>query len=404
MSSACSSDAFLPSLLHQSETALVVARGLRPFKPEDSGFFTRLLPGPRDRNGLPLTLSFWISTLGRRNSDSTVGVGLLYGPSGCGKSSFVRAGVIPFLDAGVTTLYVDSTPQELEASLKKGLIARFEFLRDIEALPEMLAELREHISSGDGGPGDRAKVVVFIDQFEQWLAQNPVEPDQPLVQALRQCDGRCVQCVLIVRDDFWLPVSRFMGLLELSIVDGENAMLIDSFDADHARNVLVELGRSISCLPAAESEMTDGQRDFINRAVAELSERGLLFPVQLTVFAELVRKEPWNAETLDQLGGAHGVGVAFLENMVGRKASAARQIHGAAARRVLSELLPIHGDIRKPSVPRERLLDVSGYAQSPRDFDSLLRLLVGELRLLTPGESDRRGRRSRQCFGEIGIS
>lgn len=362
----------------------VVPRGLRPYKREDSVFFPRLLPGPRDRNGLPITLSFWISTLEQRDSDATIKVGLLYGPSGCGKSSFVRAGLLPFLDPTITTLYVDATGPDLDGLIARNLQAKFPSLADLQTLPEMLAELRESFSDSDQTEHDRPKIIVFIDQFEQWLAKDGASLEHPLVQGLRQCDGGCVQCMLIVRDDFWLPISRLMSLLEVSIVDGENAMLIDSFDEAHAKDVLCELGRSMSCLPVAESEMTDSQHRFLDRAIKELGLDGRLFPVRLVIFAELVRKQPWNAATLDRLGGAEGVGVSYLDHAVGRDSTAARQVHSEAARNVLSELLPIHGDIKKSSVRRDRLLEVSGYAQSPRDFDSLIKLLNGELRLLTP--------------------
>ena len=58
------------------------------------------------------------------------------------------------------------------------------------------------------------KVLIVLDQFEQWLHAKKEEENTELVQALRQCDGGRVQCVVMVRDDFWLAVSRFLKELE----------------------------------------------------------------------------------------------------------------------------------------------------------------------------------------------
>ena len=56
-----------------------------------------LLPGPRDRDGLPESLRFWKTRIESSDADSTFRVGLIYGPSGCGKSSLVKAGLLPRL-------------------------------------------------------------------------------------------------------------------------------------------------------------------------------------------------------------------------------------------------------------------------------------------------------------------
>ena len=59
------------------------------------------------------------------------------------------------------------------------------------------------------------KVLIVLDQFEQWLHAKRQEENTELVQTLRHCDGERVQCIVMVRDDFWLAVSRFMKELEV---------------------------------------------------------------------------------------------------------------------------------------------------------------------------------------------
>src|SRR5262249_34686112 len=68
----------------------IVPKGLRSFDAHDADFFLELLPGPRDREGLPDSIRFWKTRIEATDADSTFPVGLIYGPSGCGKSSLVK--------------------------------------------------------------------------------------------------------------------------------------------------------------------------------------------------------------------------------------------------------------------------------------------------------------------------
>ncbi len=75
----------------------VVPHGLRPFDAGDADFFNFLLPGARDRNGIPDCVSFWTQRIASRNPSEAFRVGVLLGPSGSGKSSMMRAGVLPLV-------------------------------------------------------------------------------------------------------------------------------------------------------------------------------------------------------------------------------------------------------------------------------------------------------------------
>jgi serine/threonine protein kinase/formylglycine-generating enzyme required for sulfatase activity len=362
--------------------APVIPRGLRSFTQEDRDFFLRLVPGPRDREGLPTPIRFWKHCIEEREPDETFKVGLLYGPSGCGKSSLIKAGVLPRLNSDISTLYVDATSHDTEARILHLLRRKFKGLaRDLD-LADSLRELREQAELRSGH-----KVVIVMDQFEQWLHQWQTGADAELVRALLQCDGGNVQCVLMVRDDFWLPVSRFMRQLELGIVDGTNAMLVDSFDPDHAQRVLRELGIAYKRLPSNPAEQTFAQAAFISQATEDLAENNRLYPVRLAVFVEMVKDREWTLATLDEMGGTQGVGVAFLENSVGSRARAARRVHEQAARGVLAALLPQAGQIKDSARTRTELLEASNYGSRPKDFDELMHLLDVELRLLTPARS-----------------
>jgi serine/threonine protein kinase len=71
----------------------VVPKGLRSFDQHDADFFLELLPGARDRDGLPESIRFWKTRIETLDADRTFRVGLIHGPSGCGKSSLVKAGL-----------------------------------------------------------------------------------------------------------------------------------------------------------------------------------------------------------------------------------------------------------------------------------------------------------------------
>jgi serine/threonine protein kinase/formylglycine-generating enzyme required for sulfatase activity len=363
----------------------VVPRGLRSFDAEDADFFLYLLPGPRDRSGLPESIRFWKTRLEETDPDKTFSVGLLYGPSGCGKSSLVKAGLLPRLAGHVRPVYVEATPAETEVRLLRGLRKCGSDLGDGLALPDAVAGLRR----GQGLPAGQ-KIVLVLDQFEQWLHARREEPNPELVQALRQCDGQHVQCLVLIRDDFGMAATRFMRDLEIPIVEGLNFATVDLFDPQHARKVLAQFGHSFGSLPDPPGRLSREQERFLDQAVADLAQEGKVVPVRLALFAEMVKAKPWTPATLKEVGGTEGIGVTFLEETLGiRTLNPEHRVHQKAVRSVLKALLPEQGtDIKGHLRSYAELLEVSGYARRPKEFDRLLRILDAELRLVTPTDPE----------------
>jgi hypothetical protein len=362
-------------------TAPVTPRGLRAFEAEDAEFFLRLLPGPRDREGLPESVRFWKTRLEDTDPDTTFLVGLLFGPSGCGKSSLVRAGVLPRLAPHVVAACVEATPHDTEVRLMRALRKLCPDLPDDEGPAPAL----QHLRRGAGLPAGKKLLIVF-DQFEQWLQAHPEPHAEGLTQALRQCDGGRVQCLIMLRDDFGMAAARFFAALEIHVGGGDNFGTVDLFDLRHAREVLAEFGRAFGRLPDDTAGLTGEQAAFLDQAVAGLAEEGRVISVRLALFAEMLKSRPWTAASLRAMGGAAGIGVAFLEEALGgRAANPVHRLHAPAARAVLQALLPQPGsDLKGTMRPRGRLLEVSGYVNRPREFDELLRVLDTELRLITP--------------------
>ena len=368
-----------------SQPIRIVPKGLRSFDAHDADFFLELLPGPKDRDGLPDSLRFWKSRLEETDPANTFSAGLIYGPSGCGKSSLVKAGLLPLLSEGVIPVYVEATPEETESRLLNGLRKRCPTLDENLSLKGTLAALRrgQGISVG-------TKVLIVLDQFEQWLHDRNEEESTELVQALRQCDGGRVQCIVLVRDDFWMAVTRLGMELEVDFVPGDNMTPVDLFPIRHARKVLTAFGRAFGALPDEIAETSREQKDFINQAVAGLAKEGKVICVRLALFAEMMKGKAWTLASLKQVGGTEGVGVTFLEETFTAQTAVPRhRLHQKAARSVLKELLPDHGmDIRGYMRSHAELLEASGYRNSPKDFDGLLRILDSELRLITPTDPE----------------
>jgi hypothetical protein len=369
----------------------VVPKGLRSFDAEDADFFLELLPGPRNRDGLPDSIRFWKTRIEAADADKTFRVGLLYGPSGCGKSSLVKAGLLPRLAGTVIPLYLEATPEETEVRLLKGLQKRFRGLAENRGLVDALAGLRRRqVLPGNGASARGQKVLIVLDQFEQWLHARKGEPNTELVQALRQCDGERVLCLVLVRDDFGMAATRFMSELEIPILQGQNFATIDLFDLRHARKVLAEFGRAFGCLPENRNELSPSQGQFLDQAVAGLARDGTVISVRLALFAEMVKGKPWTPATLKEVGGIEGLGVTFLEETLGARAvHPEHRLHQRAARAVLKALLPEQGtDIRGHTRSQPELLEASGYGRRPQAFGGLLRMLDTELRLITPTDPE----------------
>ncbi len=365
----------------------VLPKGLSSFDEHDADFFLELLPGPRDRTGLPDSVRFWKTRIEERDAEKTFSVGLIYGPSGCGKSSLVKAGLLPRLSPDVTVVYVEATIEDTETRMLREILHRFPGLPQNLGLVATLAALRRQESGATS-----QRLLIVLDQFEQWLHAKREEHNTELLQALRQCDGLQIQCIVMVRDDFWLAVSRFMLDLEIDLVPGRNVALVDLFDLDHARAVLAAFGRAFGKLPESVRDTTKSQWDFLKQSILGLAEIGKVVPVRLSLFAETMKGKPWTPSALKEIGGAEGAGVSFLEEMFrARTANPQHRLHLEGAQRVLRALLPESGtDIKGRMRSYDELLQASGYISRPQDFDDLIRILDSESRLITPSERDSR--------------
>ena len=177
------------------------------------------------------------------------------------------------------------------------------------SLVESLAALRR-------GPVLRSgeKVLLVLDQFEQWLFARRGEENTELVAALRQCDGEHVQAIVLVRDDFWMagdPVHARARDRPRSMA--RTSPRVDLFDLaarpEGARGVRARLRRA--CRSGRPDSPKDQRRSSSRRRRAGPGRQGHLRA------AGAVRRdgqgEALDPSTLSEVGGTEGVGVTFLE-------------------------------------------------------------------------------------------
>jgi eukaryotic-like serine/threonine-protein kinase len=180
--------------------------------------------------------------------------------------------------------------------------------------------------------------------------------------------------------------------MEIRLLEGENSALVDLFDPRHARKVLSAFGRAYGALHENIGDKSRGQDSFLDQSIAELAQDEKIISVRLALFAEMVKGKPWTVATLKEVSGTEGIGLTFLEETFSAStAPPAHRLHQKAAQAILKALLPESGtDIKGQMRSRQELLEVSGYANRPRDFDDLIHILDPELRLITPTDPEGR--------------
>ena len=61
---------------------------------------------------------------------------------------------------------------------------------------------------------------------------------------------------------------------DIDVVPGKNFLLVDLFDVDHARNVLVRFGQAFGKLPANAAKLSDDEEQFVTSVANGLAQDG----------------------------------------------------------------------------------------------------------------------------------
>ena len=112
--------------------------------------------------------------------------------------------------------------------------------------------------------------------------------------------------------------------------------------------------------------------------------------MRLALFAEMVKGKPWTPATLREVGGTKESASHSWKRRLPPPPLHRTSRYTRRRPRPCSKLcLPEAGtDIKGHMRSHQELLEASGYASRPRDFDELLRILDGQLRLITPTDPE----------------
>lgn len=382
--------------LHGSTISNVMTHGLRAFTQRDADYFFELLPGQRDAQGMPETIVFWQQRLraGANSPNQGFTVGLIYGPSGCGKTSFVCAGLLPRVKEEFEIIYLECDARHTESKLSRQLNQKIPELGSVELLEDKLRRLRL-----DTDLLHSKRLLLVMDQFEQWLRPPRQLQREALVEALRQLDGEKLSCLILVRDDYWMGITQLMRALDQRIQEGINAMAYPLFDRGHAEKVLTTFGQSMNRLPRDPALLTKSQRNFIGGAVKSFSRNGKVICVHLAMFAQMMRDRVWEAPELRRMGGWKGIGGRYLEETFSDpEAPRAMRLYLPEVSAILERLLPAgKRDIKGSMVSETELKQASNMLGRDDDFEQVLEILLNSTRLITQvdGASDSDSNRER---------
>ncbi len=370
-----------PSTHPSSQLPEIVPKGFRAFDEDDAEFYLQLVPGPRDRFGIPDSVRFWKSFIESDDPSKTAPVGVLYGPSGSGKSSLVRAGICPRLDPDIAVVHIECRPGDLIARIIASVAKRCSLPAKKQRLSYLLGQLRQDESASCGF----RKILIVLDQFESWSHAATLDERRDLADALRQCDGEHVQALIVVRDDFWMGVTELMHWLDIPLVESFNIASVELLDRRLAERILVSVGRAYGALPMQPEALTAEEKSFVTEAVQQLSQDDRVICVHLTMFANMMRLQKWTPELLQECGGVHGACMRYFRELFeSRHSPPSYRRCLSAAVVILEALLPsVSNQVRTKSCSVDDFSKLLGSEGGVKLLGETLRILTDELRFIS---------------------
>jgi serine/threonine protein kinase len=357
-------------------------KGFQSFTVKDHESFIRLLPGERDVEGKPVSIRIWCERLENTMPELALPACIIYGTSGSGKSSFVRAGIIPSLNQRiVSAIYVACQSGHIEERIVDAIKMRMEGVRSQKNLVKIIQTIQRESPNTES----KKKLVVILDQFELWL-HNGVNKNNLLTKAIQSANGVDVQFLLIVRDDYWIAISRLMRQIECPIDDRMNIGLVDQFDKKHARFVLGEYGRAFGTLPVGR--LSPQQEKFIDLAVNLLAADGFVICIRLVLFAEFFRNRDWNLSSFRRFGSIDGIAEAFFQEVF--ELSESKPQHKwklVTIERILQTLVPSKGmQIRENVISYSDLAKAAGFDPIDEEYKCALNFLEHDLKIIVTSD------------------
>jgi len=357
----------------------------QPFQRKDEKLYVGLMNRGRGGQEWPSEVQFWIERINAADPRRRLQVGLMVGPPGAGKSSLVQAGLLPALSEPVTligepvvSIYVEAS-EHAEDSLLEALRPHVAESNGKLSLTEVCRRLTEQDSASSAG-----RLLVVLDQFERWLlAHSSAAANSELVEMLRCCDGRRLQCLLIVRDKFQTAARELLQATGKATDLDRDLFILGPLSVERAKHILHWMGSTYRCLPDEEAGLSSDQLRFLEQASRGLAENGTVPLLPLVQFGTIMlERGDWRPSLFSQVGGVSGSLALLLEE---RFAESGPESQGtaAAARAMLAQLLGPDGTANEAHArTAQELAKAAGYSESIGDFEMLVSILDGELRVI----------------------
>jgi YVTN family beta-propeller protein len=304
---------------------------------------------------------------------------VLHSESGAGKSSLIQAGVMPrLIGAGHLPVYLRPYQAEPDLAIKRA------FLSDPGVAPLLAtAPLRDFLTQVTSVLGEKCRLYIFLDQFEELFTQQPEAARAEFVTQLADClDDSALNArwVLAMRTEYFGNLASFRPRIRNPFA---NDLRLDRMTRDEAREAVVE--------PAKQRAVVyeDG---LVDQMLSELSETGEIAPPELQIvcaalYDELPERQTVEVATIsralyDGQGGALGILRDHLSRVLTRDIPIDRQV---MARRLMEALISSEG--RRIIRSRSNVLsELAPLGVESVLFDSLVNQLVDSrlLRVLEP--------------------
>ena len=292
---AAASDRTRNSDRRRSQGPAVVRRPQRP------RFFLELLPGPRDRDGLPESLRFWKQI--EPSEDPTLSVGVI--PSQrLRKSSLVKAGLLPRLARRAPRLRRGDAGGDRDppAQGRGGGSPRYLM---IPISRRVHAALRGHTCPPAGSAARPGPVRA--------VAPCPAGRSGPELTRHPAVRWRTVQAIVTSGMTSGSP-EPVPARLEIEIVEGDNVTLVDLFDPDPCPEGADRVRAGVRVPRGGRSP---GSGDFSHQDHDGPGPGRRVISVPWPCSPNGPRAA-WSPATLKEVGGTEGVGLAFLEETFSR--------------------------------------------------------------------------------------
>lgn len=313
---------------------------LQPITGEADGFYRSLLKaavGTRLSEQIDVVLQRILPRDDPQSTGDTPAILALSAPSGAGKSSWFHAGLMPRLRekdprSDVTVVFANAeernSSKQLELTaelLRKKLNFHISVPPSDSATRTSLDDLLS-VVAGDSvsepqQPGQQRrrlpKVLIVIDQFEQWLSLHGRSATTELRRAFKHANGTNLQVLLIFRREFIEQAEDFMDACGSPRRHNDNGFRLEPLTGAQAGKVLEHI--LDTAVPNLVWQNDDERREVLEHAARLLADidSNCVLPAWIIIVARFLARHSDSPKQLLQKASFADVAQSHLEDIFG---------------------------------------------------------------------------------------